>query len=117
MNTLGQKIREIRQQRDLSLRELASRIDVSPAFMSDVELGRRNLSDKHLREVAAVLQIPLEDLKMHDSRPPLREFQRVTLSDPAFGVAFRQIMDRKISSEELLDFIRDRDAQQEGENS
>ena len=109
MKTLGERIREIRQERDLSLRELATRIGVSAAFMSDVELGRRNPSDKHLEEVARVLETSLDDLQKYDTRPPLREFQRATLADPGYGVAFRQMLDRNISSRELLDFIRDRD--------
>ena len=111
MKTLGERIREIRQGRDLSLRELATRIDVSAAFMSDVELGRRNPSDKHLKEVARILETSLEDLQKYDTRPPLREFHRATLADPGYGIAFRQMMDRNISSEELLDFVRERDAQ------
>ena len=41
MKTLGERIRELREERDLSLRELAGKIGVSAAFMSDVELNRR----------------------------------------------------------------------------
>ena len=77
--------------------------------MSDVELGRRNPSDKHLEEVARVLETSLDDLQKYDTRPPLREFHRATLADPGYGVAFRQMLDRNISSEELLNFVRDRD--------
>ena len=100
---MGERIREIRQEKDLSLRELATRIGVSAAFMSDVELGRRNPSDKHLEKVARVLETSLDDLQKYDTRPPLREFQRATLADPGYGVAFRQMLDRNISSRELLD--------------
>ena len=40
--TLGVRIRELRDQRDLSLREFARRLgDVSAAHLSDIELGRR----------------------------------------------------------------------------
>ena len=117
MKTLGQRIRELRQERDLSLRELATRIGVSSAFMSDVELGRRNPSDKHMEDVARILETPLEDLQKFDTRPPLREFQRATLADPGYGIAFRQMLDRNISSEELLQFIRDRDQQKQNEES
>ena len=117
MKTLGQRIRELRQERDLSLRELATRIGVSSAFMSDVELGRRNPSDKHMEAVAHVLETTLEDLQEFDTRPPLREFQRATLADPGYGFAFRQMIDRNISSEELLQFIRDHDARSRRQES
>ena len=109
MKTLGERIRELREERDLSLRELGSKIQVSAAFLSDVELGRRYLSDKNMLAVARALGVSLEELKQSDTRPPLREFRRATMTDPTYGFAFRQMMDRKISSREILDFIKQRD--------
>lgn len=109
MKTLGERIRELREERDLSLRELGSKIQVSAAFLSDVELGRRYLSDKNMLAVARALGASLEELKQFDTRPPLREFRRATMTDPTYGFAFRQMMDRKISSREILDFIKERD--------
>jgi transcriptional regulator with XRE-family HTH domain len=112
MKTLGERIRELREQRDLSLRELATKIEVSAAFMSDVELGRRNPSDKHMVAVARALGTSLEDLQQFDTRPPLREFRRAILSNPEYGFAFRQVLDKKISSKDLLEFIRQQDEKQ-----
>lgn len=114
MKTLGERIRELREEKDLSLRELATTISVSAAFMSDVELGRRHPSDKHLAAIARVLETSIEDLAEYDTRPPVQEFRRRTLSDPEFGFAFRQVMDRKVSSKELLEFLKNRDAGQGG---
>ena len=113
MKTLGELIRELREERDLSLRELASKIPVSAAFMSDVELGRRYPSDKHMKAIAQALGIPLEDLRKSDTRPPLREFRKATLANPEYGFAFRQMINRQISPKELLEFIRQRDKQQQ----
>ena len=117
MKTLGERIRELREERDLSLRELAGKLEVSAAFLSDVELGRRYLSDKHMQAVALVLGTSLEDLKQSDTRPPIREFRRAATADPAYGFAFRQMIDRKISSKEILDFIEERDRRLEEEES
>ena len=113
MKTLGERIRELREERDLSLRELATNIEVSAAFMSDVELGRRHPSDKHMVAVARALGTSLEELQQFDTRPPLREFRRVTLSNPEYGFAFRQMLDKGISSKEILEFIRQRDQKQQ----
>ena len=115
MKTLGERIRELREERDLSLRELASRIEVSAAFMSDVELGRRNPSDEHLREIARVLQASLDELNEFDTRPPLKEFRRAALSDPRMGFAFRRMIDEGVSSKELLDFLKQRDKEKRTE--
>ena len=109
MKTLGEHIRELREERDLSLRELATKIKVSAAFMSDVELGRRHPSDKHLVVVARALGSSLENLQRFDTRPPLREFRRATHANPEYGFAFRQMLDKRISSKELLEFIEQQD--------
>lgn len=109
MKSLGQFIRELRQVNDISLRELAGRIGVSPAFMSDVELGRRNPSDSHLGKVAEVFGVSVDELLKYDTRPPVREFHQAALADPGFGLAFRQVLDKQVSAEELLEFIRQRE--------
>ena len=116
MKTLGERIRELREAKDISLRELARAIKVSPAFMSDVELGRRYPSDKHLAALARTLGIPRSDLREHDTRPPIQEFRRMAVSDPEYGFAFRRVIDTKVTPGELLRFLEERDERQENES-
>lgn len=111
MKTIGERIRELRGDKDLSLRELAARIGVSAAFLSDVELSRRYPSDKHLEKLALVLETPLEELQRFDTRPPVQEFRKLANADPAYGFAFRRMIDERISSREILDFIEQRNEQ------
>jgi transcriptional regulator with XRE-family HTH domain len=59
---LGAAIRAAREARGLSLRELARRIDVSPSFVSQVELGKANPSVGTLYSLAAELGTSLGDL-------------------------------------------------------
>lgn len=113
MKTLGDRIRELREQNDLSLRELAAKLGVSASFISDIELGRRNPSDERIRQLARLLGTTLDDLKQFDTRPPIRELRRVVRFDPRYSVALRQMMDREITSDELLEFIEDRDRKRE----
>jgi transcriptional regulator with XRE-family HTH domain len=101
--TLGQHIRELRENQDLALRELARKLHVSAAFISDIELGRRNPSDKVLTEIARILRTPLEDLRKYDTRPPVADLRRLATSDPAYGYAFRQVIDKEVSPAELLE--------------
>ena|SRR5687768_18164384 len=100
--TLGQRLRELREKTDLSLREFAGKLNVSPAFVSDVELGRRNPSDKMLAEIARILETSVDDLKGYDTRPPIDELRRKTSENPAFSLAFRTVLDSNISAEALL---------------
>lgn len=109
MKTLGERIRELREEKDLSLRELANKIEVSAAFMSDVELGRRYPSDKHLIALAKELGASAEELSSYDTRPPLQEFRRMTVSNPEYGYAFRKVIDKKVTPGELLRFLEERE--------
>jgi transcriptional regulator with XRE-family HTH domain len=102
MKALGERIRELREAKDLSLRELATRLGLSAAFLSDVELGRRNPSKKVWASMAKVLDSTLEDLRTYDQRAPLEELKRLASRDPSFGLAFRRIVDKQVSPEDLI---------------
>ena len=109
MKTIGERIREMREGKDISLRELASKIKVSAAFMSDVELGQRQPSDKHLTALARALRTPLKELKQYDTRPPLKEVRRKANANPEYGFALRRIVDSTVTPRELLEFLKERE--------
>ena len=100
--TLGERIRELRESLDISLRELAEKLKLSAAFQSDVELGRRYPSEKVLGELATALKTSVEDLKKYDTRAPVEGLKKLASSNPAYGLAFRTIVDKKINPDELL---------------
>jgi transcriptional regulator with XRE-family HTH domain len=102
MKTLGQFIREKRDELDLSLRELARRIDVSAAFLSDIELGRRYPSDDVMEELCRVLKVSRRELDSYDPRPPVEDLKRLSELNPKYGIAFRTIVDQNITPEEIL---------------
>ena len=108
MKTLGERIRELREEKDLSVRELAKQMKVSAPFLSDVELGRRHPSEEVLARVAENLDATVEELKKHDSRAPVQELKRIVASDPKMGFALRQVVDEGVSAEDLLEFLRHR---------
>lgn len=105
MKTLGQTIRELREKKDLSLRELAKKLGVTAAFLSDIELGRRFPSEKVFSNMAKELGTPLEDLRSYDTRAPLEDLRRLANSNPLYGIAFRKLIDKEIPPEELMKFV------------
>ena len=107
MKTLGQRIRELREEKDFSLRELAKKSGVTAPFLSDIELGRRYPSEKVLSDIAVVLGTTLEDLRSYDPRPTLEDLKRLTTKDPLYGVAFRKMIDKKMKPEEILKLFED----------
>lgn len=105
MKTLGQRIRELREEQDLSLRELAKKVKKSAPFLSDIELGRRYPSDDVLSKIANILGTTMEDLQEYDTRPPVEDIKRLSISDPLYGIAFRKVVEEKITSKELIEFL------------
>ncbi|MFI5952786.1 helix-turn-helix domain-containing protein [Cryptosporangium sp. NPDC051539] len=59
---VGQQLRRARQAAGISVREMARRVDVSPSFISQVELGRTKPSVGTLYSIASELGVPLDDL-------------------------------------------------------
>lgn len=119
MRSLGERIRELREEKDLSLRELARALGLSAAFMSDVELGRRYPSDEVLAKIAKKLHTTADDLRAHDTRPPLEDLKRVASANPVYGIAMRRMIERiddeDLSPEELLKLLNRRRAKETGE--
>ena len=104
--TLGQRIRELRERQDLSLRDFSKKLGgLSAAYLSDIELGRRFPSEESLLKIAKVLGTPVDDLRKFDSRPPVDEFKRKAEAEPKYGFALRRMVEKDISWEEIEKLI------------
>ena len=68
---MGDRLREARQARGLSLRALADRLGVSPSLISQVETGRARPSVSTLYAIATTLGISLDELLFIDARRPV----------------------------------------------
>ena len=65
---MGERLREARRARNLSLRVLALRLGVSPSLISQIETGRANPSVSTLYAIAAELDVSLDELLFNDRR-------------------------------------------------
>ena len=81
----------MREEKNVSLRELAKRIKVSGAFLSDIELGRRFPASDKLDLLAKELGVTVEELKQYDFRDEAEAIRNIMFADPAAGLAFRTI--------------------------
>lgn len=103
MKTLGDKIRELRDAKDLSLREFAKKLDdISPAHLSDIENSRRFPSSQLLKAMAQVLGVEADELRKYDVRPPMGALKRIARNDPALGLALRKITEKQITAEDII---------------
>ena len=48
----------------------------------------------------------MEELKAHDTRPPVEEMKRRIAADPRYALAFRTVINRNITADELLDLAK-----------
>ena len=102
MKSLGRHIRELRERRKLSLRELAKKLEISAPFLSDIELGKRFPSEDVMASMAHELGVTLEGLRTYDTRPPVEDIKRLAETNPAYGIAFKKLIATKVSPEDLI---------------
>ena len=60
--SLGNAIREGRVAKDMTLRELARELRISPSYLSDIENDRRVPAEDILRRIAELLNLSFDDL-------------------------------------------------------
>lgn len=60
--SIGQKIRDLRNEKGMTLGDLAAKINVSPSLISQLERGGVNPSISLLKSIADALGIPLPAL-------------------------------------------------------
>lgn len=59
---IGQKIRELREEHDFLLRQLAAKLDIDTAQLSKMERGERLFKKEEIIEIAKILNTNEEEL-------------------------------------------------------
>jgi transcriptional regulator with XRE-family HTH domain len=65
---LGSVIREVRQARGLTLRDVSLRGTVALGYISEVERGQKEASSEILEQIALALDVPVSDLVIEAGR-------------------------------------------------
>lgn len=103
--SLGEFIRAKRDEADLSLRELARRLEITPPYLSDIELGKRYPSEPLMIKLAEFFRISVDALKLFDHRESLSDLKRMLEQNANLNVAFRtaieEVKDGTLSPEQL----------------
>ena len=93
---IGEQLRARRQERGLSLRDLADRLGVSPSLISQIERGRANPSVSTLYAIANELDASLDELLFSDRRLPGRPQPGVAAVDAPSGPIQRSVQRKRI---------------------
>ncbi|UXR32321.1 helix-turn-helix domain-containing protein [Staphylococcus simulans] len=63
----GQNIKQIRKRMNITRSELATKMEISQSYLSDIENGRKNLSIKTVKKLANSLGLSVTDLFNDDT--------------------------------------------------
>lgn len=111
----GKFIEERRKALGLTLRGFAAELDIAPAYMSDIEKGRRYPPDKKLDDIAQILKLNeteknsmLDLAAMAKSKTVSSDLPEYIMEKDLARVALRRARDGKLSDEgwqEVIDLI------------
>lgn len=100
---LGRRIRELREEKNLSLRELARTAKIAAPYLCDIELGRRTPSRNKLHALAIALAVDPAELEVFDCRPVLQQLIRRSAADPEYGNALAELLRHIASADDLVE--------------
>ena len=90
--TLGEKLRQIREQNELPLRKVAALLDIDVAILSKMERGERKLSKEVVSKLADIYKCnPEELLVLFLSEKIMYEIQDEDLGEKALKVAEKKV--------------------------
>jgi transcriptional regulator with XRE-family HTH domain len=89
---VGERLRELRRFRRLTLATIASRSGLSESFLSQVERGRSSASIASLRRIADALGVSISDLFEQEGAPRPTVVRRDDRPALAFGVLGRKLL-------------------------
>jgi transcriptional regulator with XRE-family HTH domain len=97
MNSIGDYIRQQREQAKISLRQLADQAGVSNPYLSQIERGLRKPSAEILQQIAKGLRISAEALYvqagiLEDHRPGDSGVRSALLTDPQLTERQKQVL-------------------------
>ena len=104
--TLGETVQAARIRADLSLRDLAKMMSVSPSNLSDIENDRRTPSEEVLSELAKQLHIDFDDVMALAGRFG-EKADRYLKRQPMAGVLFRRLSDANAPTEVINKLINE----------
>lgn len=62
MNYLGTRLRELREEKELLLRQLAASLEIDTALLSKIERGDRRANRELVEKASSLLSVKAEDL-------------------------------------------------------
>ena len=112
--SFGEFIKQRREQKNYTVRGLAAELDMTPAYLSDIEKGNRYAPKKYLDDICRLLDISKESEEFNDlvcgprgdSSPDIYTYLG---EQPLARVALRKAKDKGIPDDIWEEFIKEID--------
>lgn len=99
----GEKIKELRENKKMTLSELSKKSGVSVGYLSEIERGKYNIAVDKLEKICAALEITLSDFFKDDdsilSNSEVMEIYQTMLKNDELRIFFKKA--KKLSVEDL----------------
>jgi len=114
MKTFGDFLKNKRLEKGINLRKLADLLNVAPAYMSDIENGKRNSpsNDKMIKLIEVFQLNEQETNEMYDLAAQDRantvapDISEYVMANDTVRVALRKAKDLKLGEQDWLEIIR-----------
>ena len=114
--SFGEYVKQRRESLNLTLKDFAAKVKISPAYLCDIEKGNRRPPEKYLQEFAKALEItsPEELNRFYDCAGISKNGQHSDINNyidrlPSARVALRTARDRQYTDEDwqrLVEIIK-----------
>lgn len=99
MSRVGDKIKQVREAKEISQKQLGKKIGVSESFINEVELGKKVINEKFLEKISKILGEEIEDtsISFHadeqvEERKPKFERPRTESVNEVWNDAFSSVL-------------------------
>jgi transcriptional regulator with XRE-family HTH domain len=93
MNTVGEIIRKLREEKEMPLRKLAALLDIDQSTLSKIERNERNANEDMITKIAQIFDTDFKTLKINLLSDRIAyDLLDETLSDEVLKVAEEKIL-------------------------
>ncbi len=101
---LGERIRRKRAEHKLGLRETATKVGISPTYLSRIETKKTPPAEDVIRKLATLLNDDFDELMQLAGRVP-EDVERVIKGDPSMPAFLRTAKEQKLSGDDIMKLI------------
>lgn len=105
---LGERVRRKRAEQKLGLREAATKVGISPTYLSRIETMDEKTppAEDVIRKLAALLNDNFDELMQLAGRVP-EDVESVIRADPTMPAFLRSVKEHNLSGEQLLKILQE----------